>query len=169
MPTRIAISLTWHEVLLAASVGTMRQVQNLKNDRKDKYGADPDNAWTPHIEGACGELAVAKYLGVFWNGALGNLGADDVGNFQVRRRTRMDWDLLIQPDDDDNDAFIAIVGKLPKLYICGWMMARDAKRQEWWADKSGKNRPAFFVPQSALRDISELARPLPRSTPEPRT
>ncbi len=41
-------------------VGALRQIESIRLRLQDQYGADPDNAWSIHIEGAAGEMAAAK-------------------------------------------------------------------------------------------------------------
>lgn len=148
------VVLTWSEMLVAGNIAIMRQVQNLREDRRDRYGVDPEDGWTPHIEGACGEMAVAKALGKFWSGALGNLKADDVERFQVRTGLKDNHSLILH--NADVGRFILVVGRAPKFRIPGYIRAGDGKRADFWKDPTGKGRHAFFVPQSALRPISEL-------------
>jgi hypothetical protein len=107
------------------------------------------------IEGAAGEMAVAKLANIYWNGNMGNLKAADVGRLQVRTRSRDYYDLILHPTDPDDSAFILVVGKAPRFRIVGWIVARDGKLQKWWKDPAG-NRPAFFVPQSELIQFDVL-------------
>jgi hypothetical protein len=154
--TGVRVNLTWPELLLAANVGVYRTVQNLRLGRKDRFGADPENRWTLSIEGAAGEMAVAKAMDLFWSGAIGDLKADDVGALQVRTRSRHEYELPLHPTDLDDRIFILVTGRAPQFWVRGWIFADDGKRSEWWADPSGKNRPAFFVPHSELRDMADL-------------
>ncbi len=100
-------------------------------------------------------MAVAKATGRYWSGSLGNLRADDVGEIQVRTTSRPENRLIIHEADQDEKYFVLVTGRAPQFRIVGWIMARDAKREEWWQDPAG-GRAAYFVPQSALRPISEL-------------
>lgn len=153
----VPVRLTWSELMQAAQVGVMRQVQNLREGRVDRYGASDLNGWTPHIEGAIGEMAVAKWMGLYWSGALGDLDADDVGQLQVRASAGQSARLILHPSDPDDRAFVLVTGRGPAVQINGWIVAEDGKQQQWWTDPAG-GRPAFFVPQAALRCITELRR-----------
>lgn len=155
IPSPISVTLTWHEVRMAAEIGLIRQIQNLSNGRKDRFGCSPDEGWGPHIEGACGEMAVAKAFGIFWSGALGNLKADDVGKLQVRTRSKSHYELILHPDDYDDRPFVHVTGLAPEFVIVGWIIGRDGKRTEFWGDPAG-GRPAFFVPVKVLRPLTEL-------------
>jgi len=149
------VKLNASEMMQAALIGVMRNVTNLRQGRVDAFGAESDRGWEYHIQGACGEYAVAKLLNAFYNGALGNLGADDVGNFQVRTRSKAHYELIIHPKDPDDRKFVLVTGCAPLFNVVGWIVGRDGKREEFWKDPAG-SRPAFFVPHSALRPIDEL-------------
>jgi hypothetical protein len=156
VPLSYPVTLTWGELFTAMSIGGRRQIMNLKEKRKDRYGAKAEEGWTYHVEGACGEMATAKYAGVYWSGNMGDLKADDVGILQVRTRSAHHYDLPLHPEDPFDRPFILVTGKAPFFILRGWIMAGDGKRDEWWGEKGEKDRPAFWVPQSELRDMSEL-------------
>lgn len=148
------ITLTWHEVMSASLVGVMRQVASLRDRRKHIAGMDAIG-WTEHIEGACGEIAVAKALGVYWSAHVNNFSGDDLPGIQIRTRRRQDWDLIVRPQDDDNARWVLVTGECPIYVVRGWIRGMDAKRNEWLSNHAGRP-PAFFVPQSALRPMDEL-------------
>lgn len=153
----LSVILTWAETFDAAIIGVMRQVQNLRDGRSDKFGASPTNGWELHVQGACGEKAVAKHLGIYWSGNLGHLRADDVGLFQVRTRSNHDYELILHPDDPDDRVWILVTGVAPQFRIVGWCYGHEGKNKAWWKDPAG-NRPAYFVPQQALRSMDELVK-----------
>jgi hypothetical protein len=153
--TSLLVELTPAELLLASTVGCMRQVANLRDGRRDAHGAQRESGWQLHVEGACGELAVAKALGLFWSGSIGNLRAADVGEVQVRTRSRDDYDLIVHPSDPDGAAFVLVVGTAPRFKLVGWLPGREAKHQRHWLDPAG-GRPAFFVKQSWLYPMGLL-------------
>lgn len=149
------VTLTAAECLQAAMVGVTRQITNLRDGRQDAYGAQKDLGWQLHLEGACGEMAFAKYAGIYWSGALGNLSADDVGEFQIRTATRPTDSLILHPKDPDDRIFVLLIGTAPTYQLRGWIHARDGKNTRYWRDPLG-NRAAFFVPQSALKPMRQL-------------
>lgn len=148
------VTLAWHEVMTASLVGVMRQVASLKDRRNHIAGMDAIG-WTEHIEGACGEAAVAKAVGVYWSSHVNNFTGDDLPGMQIRTRRRHDWDLIVRPSDDDHARWVLVTGKCPAYRVRGWIFGRDAKREEWLRDH-GDRPPAYFVPAAALRDMSEL-------------
>jgi hypothetical protein len=157
------VHLNAGERVLAVVVGGMRESQNRMKGRPDRFGCQPGEGWNTHIEGAAGELAFAKATGLYWSGNLGNLAADDVGPFQVRTRSRHEFDLILHDTDPDDRAFVLMTGLLPNYVVRGWIFARDGKLREYWKDPA-KGRPAYFVPQAALRPIAELQALLPAPT-----
>lgn len=149
----VTVTLDPHEFFYAAMTGVTRQIDNLRSRRQDRYGATQDEAWRLHIEGACGEMAVAKHLGRYWSGTLGNLKAADVGaGMQVRTGGMDHHKLILHPSDPDADVFVLVTGHAPVLTLRGWIYGRDGKAERWWRDPTG-SRPAFFVPQSALQPM----------------
>ena len=146
------VVLTPQELMIAATVGVMRQITNLRDCRRDAHGAEAKYGWQYHIEGACGECAVAKACGAYWNGNLGNLKADDVGRLQVRAGSGEDYRLIIHDTDPDERKFVLVVGLAPRYRLCGWLYGREGKRPEFWTDPVGQ-RPAYFIPQSLLHPI----------------
>lgn len=147
----VTIALSWAEVLLAAQVGIMRQVQNLKLGREQANNHDPGRDWQDHIDGALGECAAAKWMGRYWHGRLGSLGLADVGSYEVRTAAKPGHALILHESDQDDRAFILVTGLNGRYAIRGWILGRDGKRPEFWKDPAG-GRGAFFVPQSALAD-----------------
>jgi len=154
----VEVTLDPHEFLYAAMVGVTRQIGNLRGRRQNRYGAEHEDPWRLHIEGACGEMAVARHLGRYWSGALGNLKAADIGiGVQVRTRSQPDYDLILHPEDPDDDAFVLVTGCAPRFTLRGWIYGRDGKDDRWWQDPAG-GRPAYFVPQSVLRPMGQARR-----------
>lgn len=154
------VTLSWAEMLVAANVGVMRNVQCMKQGRGQGQrhtisGLDP---WGVNIEGAAGEMAVAKYLGTFWSGALGDFDAKDVGRYQVKTNTSRKWDHLIIRDWNPRDGiYIGVLSFMPRYVITGWISGEDGMKQEFFRDGL-PGVPAYFVPRAALRPLSELPR-----------
>ena len=155
MPSSL-IKLNYLEVHLASQIGMMRQEISLQKGLKDSHGFDGENGWSIHIEGAGGEMAVAKYANTYWMGSVNTFKKiNDVGKVEVRTRSRDYYDLLIRNDDKNEDVFVLVVGKIPDFKIVGWLKGKDAKKPEWL--KTYANREAaYFVPQSELNSPESL-------------
>ena len=150
-----AVHLNDYEVLQAAMTGMLRQVSAIKRKSESKITG---REWQAHIEGACGEVAVAKVMGRYWGGGIDTFksGGDIASTgWEVRTRSSHDYDLIVRDDDDDARIFILVTGNAPDYLVRGWMRAADAKREIWRKDYGGHGA-AYFVPHSALRDMEEL-------------
>lgn len=154
-PRLIEVRLKDYEVLQAAMTGMMRQVSAIKRKSVSKING---REWQAHIEGACGELAVAKVMGRYWGGSINTykMGGDiDSTGWEVRTRSSHDYDLIVRDDDDDERVFILVTGSAPDYRVQGWIRAADAKRQEWQQNYGGHGL-AYFVPHHALSEMGEL-------------
>jgi hypothetical protein len=145
----LEVTLTPAEMLLGAIAGVMRQVQNLGDNRKPAHGAGDRNDWQLHVEGALGEQALAKALGLYWSGK-GGLRAPDVGRFEVRTRSEHWHELPLHPEDSDDRRFWLVTGRNGQYRVRGWILGAEGKRDDWWRDPSGEGRPAYWVPQGEL-------------------
>lgn len=145
------VTLTWFEVLHASMVGIRRQIEALKKNLPDAHGFNGDESWTVHIEGACGEMALAKHRNLYWNASVNTFkkGAD-VLLLHVRTRSKPEYELIVRRDDPDQDVFVLVTGRCPTYKIHGWIHGKEAKKTEWLKEHGGRP-PAFFVPQSKLR------------------
>lgn len=150
------VHLTPAEIMMAATIGIMRQATNIRDDRKDRYGASEKNGWQLHVEGALGEAAVAKGLNIFWNGSIGTFKAPDVADLQVRSTTWSSGSLIIHKADSSKEIFILVTGVNGSYVLRGWMYGADAKNEKYWKDPKKENRFAYFVPQSDLEPMSKL-------------
>lgn len=150
------VTLTWHEVLMASEIGRTRQLEAIRRYRADRHGF-AGAGWSEHIEGACGELAVAKSLGVYWDGAINTFSREDLPDLQVRTRSRHDYDLIVRPQDSDDHIWVLVTGKCPTYRVRGWIRGRDAK-QPLWERTHGDRPPAYFVPALELYPMDELPR-----------
>ncbi len=148
------ITLTPAEYQHAAYAGFVRQAQNLCAGRVDAHGYS-GSGYDIHILGAVGEFVVARALDVFWSGP-GTLRAPDVGLLQVRTATRADSRLIVHPTDPDDAPFVLVTGSGLTYVVRGWLLGQDAKQPHWWADPTRSQRPAYFVPQAALRPVATL-------------
>lgn len=152
------IMLTPFELSQAAQVGSWRRIVAIKKAREHRHGYTGDNMWDMDIEAACAEFATAKALGVAYatpiHGPTDEAG--DIGRLQVRHSKRGNASLIVHKSDSDDAPFVLVTGQNAEFTVCGWMMGRDAKRDEFWEEKVA-GRPAYFVPQYRLHyDLDKL-------------
>jgi hypothetical protein len=153
----VLVRLTWSEVMLAGEAGLMRQVDNLKNGRRQTFAIpDPEEEWRRDIEGACAEMAFAKFGDRFWSGAIGNFKVADVGPFEVRSTGYENGCLPINKKNNPDRLFILAVGRAPVFRLAGWIKGSDAQRVEWWREPPAVPFAAWFVPQANLHPMDSL-------------
>ena len=161
MLTPIPITLEYKEFRLAAEVGIQRQSEFIKDKQEPRpgtYGIKVDDAgWSQHIEGAAGEMALAKHLGMYWNG-IPTEGGGDVGPYEVRTTPYPEGPLRLHKKDADDSKFVLVTGRALHFKLVGWIYARDGKKDEYWGNPWKNGRPAFWVPHSDLHPMSELTR-----------
>ena len=153
------VKLGYSELLIGAIVGCLRHIEALVRGRKDQDGFEGDG-WGAHIEGALGEMAAAKAVNRYWDAPVNTFkdpARGDVGPYEVRRRSRQDWDVLIRRRDADAKIHIAVFGCAPHFRVAGWLFGFEAK-QDKWLKPHGERTPAWFMPQSELRSLDTLPR-----------
>lgn len=153
------IELTNAEMQIAIAVGSARQLSALASGKRDNHGAKADKAWTMHIEGAAGELAAAKALGIYFSATVDTYKeeSDLPGGIEVRTRSQDYYDLLVRDDDPADDTpFVLVVGRPPLLRVPGWLYAHEARSNPDWVKSYANRKPAYFIPQDALHPIETL-------------
>jgi hypothetical protein len=150
------VTLSNSELYLAAQIGIARQMEAMRQGKPDCHGFDGIEGWTVHIEGACGEMAVAKVLGIFWNGSLNTFKTEaDVLDLEVRTRSKDYYELLVRENDNDDAIFILVTGRAPNFNVVGWLKGKEAKQSRWRKTHGGRP-PAYFVPHKELAPIDDL-------------
>ena len=157
LPCGIHVLLNYQDYVHAAYGGFTRYVNNRANGKQETRGASQENGWDIQINGALGEAVVARALGTFW--APGHRGGADVANYQVRA-TPLRFLCL---HDDDRHKGIYILARWNRdnsreWIVRGWLDAQDGVKPEYWSDKYNNGRPAYWVPETALRSIYDLPR-----------
>jgi hypothetical protein len=157
----VLVTLTAWELRLARAAGRERHAAAGDRQRAAAYGAAADPDAARDGLGCAGELAVAAWLDRYWTGTPGGLDRDrgDVAGYHVRTRPAADYDLPLHPEDPDRGVFLLVVGPLPTMRIVGWLYGGRGKRREWWHDRYQAGRPAYWVPQTALRPLRTLPAP----------
>jgi len=151
------VRLTQSELMLAAYVGSGRNVQCITRNRTPVAGMGFANTWTPNIEGAAGEMATAKRLGIYYEPIIGNFEADDVGPYQVRTNMSRKYDdTCLRPRDNPDKVYIGVLSFAPDFELIGWIRGADGKRDEWLRPGDPERPPCFYVPRKALLPMEEL-------------
>jgi hypothetical protein len=147
------------EMMQAAITGALRHHDCAVKGRHD-YATEGDSfeatSLARHVNGAGGEIAVAKERDVYWGGHINRFNGQggDVGKqVQVRTRLKAQWPMIINERDPDDVPFVKVSGLAPHYEVHGWVWGRDGKREEW-RDPSAHWR--FLVPAEALHSMDEL-------------
>lgn len=146
------VTLTPYEIDMAAAVGVRRMVSAVSKSLADKHGYSGDG-WGIHIEGAMGELAVAKALNLYWDGSVDTFRRADISpNIHVKTRSNPDYDLIVRMSDPNEGVFVLVTGRCPVYEVRGWTTGKDAKRDEFLQTYGGREA-AYFVPQARLNEM----------------
>jgi len=106
--------------------------------------------------GAAGEWAAARALGLPFDGKPFGL---DVGPYNVRTRSKHDYELIVQDHDlahhpDVPYLLVTTEYDWRGLILRGWMTPAETRPE--WRQEYGDYRSAFFVPQAELHDLRRL-------------
>ena len=170
-PGSIKVKLTPEEDKKGAAVGLARHKKCRSEKVPNKHNDPGSIERQKHIDiqGATGELAVAKGLHKSWNGNI----TKDVGGYQVRSVDSMYKSLMIRPDDitehGEDAVFILVVKSDPINHpldwsIEGWMRASEARdyinpktgKNDWWGDKGNGQEKIWFVPRDKIHSMESL-------------
>ena len=161
----IKARLTKESMAIAGMVALFRQIENIEKNRKHAHGASNEYSWQMHIEGCMGEFITAKYLGIFWDGKLGDLSPGDIGKIEARtaggatgfeKGNIHDRRLCIHKTDKDDSPFVHITGVNGYYQIHGWLYGKEGKKDEYWQDPTGQKRFAYYADNDKLRSMPTL-------------
>ncbi len=155
----INVELKSYELAQACQTGYMRHIKAIEAGYDQDRGRHREpNFWQRHIEGACGEIAVAKVLGVYWGGGISTFDAHgdiDGTGWEVRTRSKHHHELLLHANDKDDRKYILVTGTAPNYQVHGWILGADGKHPKYY-----KEHPVigqrFFVPQADLISLGSL-------------
>lgn len=109
-----------------------------------------------------GKFAVAKHFNVPVNiSEDGRVFGPRLPSGPVLVRTMAkEWgDLILHNSDKDYRLFVLVHGSKNEFSLLGWIRGNEGKNMEYWKDPTG-TRAAYFVPQTALRDVVDLLTPV---------
>lgn len=149
------VTLSRKELVEACKIANLRMEGVGSMNLKDKHGAEKEKNLRYHILGARGEMAFKKYIGSTENLTFNTFKSrPDVGEFEVRTRSKDHYDLILRKDDPDDKKYVLVVGESCTYRIVGWIKGSERYLHEI---KTYNERPgAWFIPQSALHRMDEL-------------
>ncbi|QDP52176.1 MAG: hypothetical protein Unbinned2902contig1001_18 [Prokaryotic dsDNA virus sp.] len=162
----LTVTLTPAELSIGSTVGLQRQLKCLQNSRVGKslkdykeYWGNPGakGLWGNSIEGALGEIAVAKYLGVYPSGISGYDSTDVGEHYEVRTRPHPRDILFMKKRDKKDKYYILVIGSYGIYQLKGWVSAPEVfAHEEWYHNNNGRTSTSYWVPDEALHDIRTL-------------
>lgn len=116
-----------------------------------RYNSKLNNheAVTEYAESLGAEMIVARYFGLDYdiNDSKGKRRADVGQGLEVRWTSYVGGNLIVYPNDRENDIAVLVVGKSPVYHIAGWLPVAFARRKRfknprqdsWWVDQANLN------------------------------
>lgn len=148
----VKVELTKYEMEMACQVALRRQIDAEYAGMRDRVNSKTfSEGLRAHVLGCMGEVAVAKYAGLYWNGSIGTFtSAADLGlRAEVRHRSLQSWDLIVRESDKDDSIYILSTGDSRNIVIHGGIQGKDAKQSKWLQTHGGKSA-AYFIPSDQL-------------------
>lgn len=113
-------------IRLAHRAAFKRWQMRYKLEQHDSY----DDNWCNHIEGAAGEIAASRALGIPWVPGIDDFTDPDLfyKGIPVQVRTRIaprSEFMIIRQGDDMNELWVAVHGKIPSFVVQGWLWGSE--------------------------------------------
>lgn len=143
------VVLNQNEIYIASIIGVRRNITSINSPECNKV-KNKDFGWHIDIEAACAELAVAKYLNLYWDFSVNTFKKPDVGNYQVRHTQKKDGRLIIREKDGDDERYYLVTGTSPAYSIVGWIVGREAKADKYKFAGYNNMPDCWMVPQEGL-------------------
>jgi hypothetical protein len=148
------------EMRLWKQAAAARDTSARSKGLRDRHGAssDPLKGLGLHFLGVAGEAGFARFQHLDdWAPTVDTFRSmPDVGEFEVRCRSRHTYDLLVRADDSDESRYIlATCENGVDVWVWGWIEGRDARQERFLAAHGGRE-PAYFVPKGELQPLDLL-------------
>jgi hypothetical protein len=149
------VTLSKNELVKACEIANLRMNGVKLMNLRDKHGAEEQKNFKYHILGARGEMAFKKFIGDQEELTFNTFKSKpDVGDFEVRTRSKDHYDLILRKDDPDDKTYVLVVGESCRYRIVGWIKGSE---KYLYDKKTYNDRPsAWFIPQSALHSMEEI-------------
>ena len=150
---RVWVTLSLAEMLHGTNLGVIRMYESHNHGGKHKHGFYNSNLdpLCMNVQGAIGEIVVAKVRNLYFMPTVNTFKAADIGsNVQVRLRTKHEWQMIVRDDDDPDHIFVHVTGSGPVYCIRGWAYGKDVMKPEY-RQNHGNRIESWFVPEEALK------------------
>ena len=162
------VTLNWYETDHAIQCGVDRCISSWKKKRKHAAGYKPKDLFATTIKSAAAEMAVAKKLGIYWDGSVDTFKEkpDLDPDIEVRMSMMHPPLLIIRPNDIKWRRYVLVQnlwvhGHQPAFKVLGYtgFPGVEWAHENWskyWTD-FGTSRPkCWALPVDALQDIQDL-------------
>ena len=159
------VELEWFELRLAVECAMARTIGAWEKERRNVAGYVPKDFFDTDVKAAGAEMAVAKALGMYWDGSVGRFKKEaDIGkDIEVRMTSMRIPRLIVRPNDSKNPdrKFVLVhdrcsVGRKFCYDIMGWIHCKDAMNDNFLTDNGNGRPPAWFVPVVHLLPVEDL-------------
>jgi hypothetical protein len=157
----VSVQLTEEELLLATSEGTRRQNYNSSHNVRGRGGAPErgDHSLKINIDGAIGEYAAAKYLGLakhlYTEYKPVPNSVDLPPNIDVKTPCAHNRRLVIFLNDDPQKIFLLATYEGEEIQLHGWSYGYRVMKDCFIEDPIGRGA-RYYVPKSALFPVDAL-------------
>ncbi len=147
------VNLTEIELDMARVVGGSRMRESRKSGRSNMHGLKSRDQEIDFL-GACGEMAAAKYYGIYFFPSINNFKDPDVAGMQIRCGSQAGYSLIVREDDADDCPFVLVTAdniSLGQFTVHGWLFGSEAKANPKWKRAHNEREAAWFVPRFKLK------------------
>lgn len=157
------MKLEQFECQLAGLVGLHRQIESVFSGRKPRFAEQfPNQLFASHVVGAMAEFAVAKELGLEWEGHINHFSLPDL---VARKGSRNIWievrhspkraDIKVKEGDPDHAIVVGVSGGPPDFKILGFVKAGTVKADTNLTSPA-PGKPAWFAKEyNSIEDLKK--------------
>jgi hypothetical protein len=152
------VSMSLREFATAVTQALMRNVYSKLHNMKDKesYNATFIERFNFEVVGVMAEMVFVKAHDRWFNASINSYHKEgDCFGYEIRGIQKPWHKLIIRERDDESRDYVLIYVDLPESIILGWINGKDAKNP-LYLDSPNDGETAWFVPQSALRPVTEI-------------
>lgn len=152
------------ECHLAGLVGLQRQVESVFSERRPQFPERYANEmFATHVVGAMAEFAVAKELGLEWDGHVNHFSKPDLvarkgsGRIWIEvRYTPTRRDIKVKDSDPDHALVVGVCGEPPDFEMLGFVKAGTIKAEDSLLKAPAPGKPAWFADYEWIQSVEVL-------------
>lgn len=169
MKTIYSWTLNFERMMKAVEHSYIRMFESEKKNlnHATTYQRNFNERMTQEVVGILGELAVLDFLNINSDPLVNTYHnvADAGKDVESRATNKLDGHLILRDNDDPERRYIFCTVDYKAVKLIGWSKGKDVMKEEYFRSEQKiksmyKNprvlRPAFFIPQNALKDMKEF-------------